>query len=479
MIAVHIFIFILFLFGIFCTFSVTLPQKPKFKFYIPFWKMANRICRRRKPNRNSNIISKMQILYPLEDIRKIREIYYTEKIGLMLFIIFIGNTLAFFLTVHTYFQSDIYNHFFIPRNPAGGGERVLEVDIYSGDQTLKRDFTITVGERKWTEEETNFAFEEMVPKLEQAVLGENSSLKKIQHDLNFVERLEEYPVDISWKTDNYSVISGNGMIQEENTDADGTIVKITAVLEYYDRQMEHQFLICVYPKPYTEKELFQKKLEEMVLVNEKSSEEYPEMVLPKQYAGTPLSYKVHKSENGFCLFVLFIAASILIYLGKDNDLSKEVKERELQMKKDYPEIVSKMMLLVGAGMTLRAAFCKISADYEEKQHRKQFAYEEMLLTVREMKSGISEGDAYIRFGNRCKVREYLKFSALLSQNLKKGSTGLLLMLEAEEKEAFEDRKNLAKKLGEEAGTKLLLPMGLMLIVVLVIIIVPAFMSFSI
>ena len=104
MIAVHIFIFILFLFGIFCTFSVTLPQKPKFKFYIPFWKMANRICRRRKPNRNSNIISKMQILYPLEDIRKIREIYYTEKIGLMLFIIFIGNTLAFFLTVHTYFQ---------------------------------------------------------------------------------------------------------------------------------------------------------------------------------------------------------------------------------------------------------------------------------------------------------------------------------------------------------------------------------------
>ena len=52
----------------------------------------------------------MQILYPLEDIRKVREIYYTEKIGLMLFIIFIGNTLAFFLTVHTYFQSDIYNH---------------------------------------------------------------------------------------------------------------------------------------------------------------------------------------------------------------------------------------------------------------------------------------------------------------------------------------------------------------------------------
>ena len=44
-------------------------------------------------------------------------------------------------------------------------------------------------------------------------------------------------------------------------------------------------------------------------------------------------------------------------------------------------------------------------------------------------------------------------------------------------EAFIERKALARKAGEEAGTKLLLPMGLMLCVVMVVIIVPAFMSF--
>ena len=44
---------------------------------------------------------------------------------------------------------------------------------------------------------------------------------------------------------------------------------------------------------------------------------------------------------------------------------------------------------------------------------------------------------------------------------------------------FEDRKNLAKKLGEEAGTKMMIPMFIMLAVVFIIVIVPAFFSIQI
>ena len=50
------------------------------------------------------------------------------------------------------------------------------------------------------------------------------------------------------------------------------------------------------------------------------------------------------------------------------------------------------------------------------------------------------------------------------------------MLKLEAIQAFEERKARAKRLGEEAGTKLLLPMFLMLAIVLVIVIVPAFLS---
>ena len=65
---------------------------------------------------------------------------------------------------------------------------------------------------------------------------------------------------------------------------------------------------------------------------------------------------------------------------------------------------------------------------------------------------------------------------MLSQNLRKGTKGLTELLGREAEDAFEERKNLAKKIGEEAGTKLMIPMFLMLIIVFAMVIVPAFFS---
>ena len=69
-----------------------------------------------------------------------------------------------------------------------------------------------------------------------------------------------------------------------------------------------------------------------------------------------------------------------------------------------------------------------------------------------------------------------KLVGLLTQNLRKGNRGLGELLETEMWQAFENRKALARKQGEEAGTKLLLPMIGMLGVVMVIVIAPALMS---
>ena len=96
-----------------------------------------------------------------------------------------------------------------------------------------------------------------------------------------------------------------------------------------------------------------------------------------------------------------------------------------------------------------------------------------------MKSGIAEAESYERFARRCGLTVYMKFGALLSQNLKKGTKGLADIFRMEAVQAMEDRKSRAKRLGEEAGTKLLVPMFLMLAVVMAVIIIPAFWSIQI
>ena len=103
-------------------------------------------------------------------------------------------------------------------------------------------------------------------------------------------------------------------------------------------------------------------------------------------------------------------------------------------------------------------------------------YEEMAITLREMQGGVSEAEAYERFGKRCGNTTYVKFGTLLSQNLRKGSKGLSDVMRMESIQAFENRKSTAKRLGEEAGTKLLVPMIGMLAVVFIMVMVPAFLS---
>ena len=88
-------------------------------------------------------------------------------------------------------------------------------------------------------------------------------------------------------------------------------------------------------------------------------------------------------------------------------------------------------------------------------------------------------ECYERFARRCDLIPYMKMGALLSQNLKKGAKGTSEMLRMEAVQALEDRKSRARQLGEEAGTKLLIPMLLMLIIVITIVVVPAFLSIQV
>ena len=71
------------------------------------------------------------------------------------------------------------------------------------------------------------------------------------------------------------------------------------------------------------------------------------------------------------------------------------------------------------------------------------------------------------------LKPYTKLVSLIEQNRMNGARNLRAMLELEMEDAFEQRKTTARRLGEEAGTKLLLPLFIMLGIVMIIVIVPA------
>lgn len=148
----------------------------------------------------------------------------------------------------------------------------------------------------------------------------------------------------------------------------------------------------------------------------------------------------------------------------------------------YPEIISGLTLYMGAGLSSRQAFEKMGEIYQKQRNKtgiKKEPYENILILNRELHDGKNTRNAYEDFGRRCLHPAYKKMMLLFEQNMRKGNEYLLEQLEREERNVYETRLRKIKSAGETASTKLLIPMGGLLGMVLIVLVVPAFFTIQI
>lgn len=372
-----------------------------------------------------------------------------------------------------------YGESVVERNDYGEGNKEEEYQIRIGEQ--EESFKVEIQERRYTSEELETVFDEAKTELEELILGENQSLDEVRSDLELITVLPDSGIQIAWSLDNYTVMSQQGNLKTEHLSEDGEEVKLTALLSYGEEKCEHQFYVRVFPPQLTEEERIIKSLAEEIAKRDEQTSTQQELALPQYIEGEEVTWDYANDYRAAGVFLIGISISLFLYASEDQKKKDAKKNREKMLAYAYPQLINKFTLYIKAGMTVKNAWYRIAEDYELKKEEtgSKEAYEEMVLTMQEMKSGISERECYENFGERCGLPAYRKFGAMLSQNVKKGAKGMAGLLTQEAINAFEERKSMAKMLGEEAGTKMLLPMFLMLAVVLVMIIVPAFITVQI
>ncbi|MGE5328768.1 MAG: type II secretion system F family protein [Deltaproteobacteria bacterium] len=188
--------------------------------------------------------------------------------------------------------------------------------------------------------------------------------------------------------------------------------------------------------------------------------------------GLFLGSLIEPIDSGFFFFL--ITTIVLAFYLPDRELEGKIKKRRIQMMIDFPEFLNKLALLVNAGMTVSGAIEKIVADVRTSVTRT--LYIELDKTVNEIKLGKSEVKAYEDFAKRCRLPEITRFTSMLIQNLRRGNSEMVSILRLQSAECWHMRKNTARILGEEAETKLLFPMMLMLFAILIIVIAPSVMQ---
>lgn len=398
----------------------------------------------------------------------------------VLAVIFAAIVFGVVLLIMDYFGTQKNFNGTLTRNETGNGSYSQRLLFEAGEYAS--DIEITVNDIRITKEQAGRLFIEAKQEIEKTCLGENISPDHIVTDLKFSESYANGLVEARWQLDNYEVINTDGTIVEEKTSSEGNLVNAIVYLNCGEYQELYNLSFMVYEPDAGSYAAFIKRLKENIAAEDEKTAESAEITLPKDCEEVPVYWKKPMNYRGLQLMILGVVAGFAIAVGKQREEKNQAQKILEAKSKDYPEIVSNLSILMAAGISFKGSIERISKRYiarkkKDAEFRKE-GYEEILRTYREMKDGVGELEAIENLGARSGCKEFRKLSMLLSQNLRKGSRELVEMLEKEEALSFELRKQNALKAGEEASTKLLLPMLGMLGIVVVILIVPATMQMN-
>ncbi len=198
--------------------------------------------------------------------------------------------------------------------------------------------------------------------------------------------------------------------------------------------------------------------------------------------------KVHWSSKVFHMFLGITISSIFCMIGEfeyralilipisamgmfflaDQSIDNQYKKRKFQLERDFPGFLSKLVLLINAGLNVRQAIERIT----EEGNCNSALYQELRVVMVDINAGELEYEAYAAFAERCKVKQITNFVSILRQNMKLGGGQMLFELKRMSTECWEMRKNTARQLGETASSKLMLPLAIMLLAVILICVAP-------
>ena len=430
-------------------------------------------------NKDSQYLEEqLKALYVGDHLDFIKRIYLCNKVVIVVLIIFLANFFSLASNLQAIMNKELLDGKYLQRPGYEEGNKSVDLKVNVSDKgitILEENIELDVDEKHYSKEEVSQKFQYAKNYIDSHILNKNDSPEKVMSDLNFSSRIPDTGLTVTWTTGDNKIIDAEGKLHNEELEEE-VLIWVTAQISYENYSEDYTRYFKVIPKQYTKEELTRRNLTDAISAANEQSKTTDRLTLPDSINKLRISWAEKEDNTGWLLLLSGIILSYLMFKLMDRDLYDKVEKRNREMLLDYPEIINKFTLLVGAGMSLSNAWGKITRDYKEKGINKRYAYEEMNITYGELMIGTSEITAYERFGRRVKLIPYLRFSSLLAQNVKKGSSDILKQLELEACEAFEERKELAKRMGEEAGTKLLAPMMLMLILVLVIILVPAFIS---
>ena len=371
---------------------------------------------------------------------------------------------------------------YLMREDYGGASYTRELHVKTADG--EADVAIEVAPRRYTVSEAEAILSEAAGEARETMLG-GQEAAHVSGDLVFFDRLPDLPVSVIFQTSDPELIDWEGRLGDD-IPAEGEAVTVTADL-FFDGEVDikretdtdvtvrtEEISLTVFPREETKAE----RLARLSRVNAEKGQNISSdrLLLPGSIDGQAAEWSGRDSGDGLIfLFLGGVIAVVFLFAKQSSDREAERKRREA-LSRDYPLVAGKALLLLKAGMSIRGAFEKISADYRRSLKgggRRREGLELVNSLVTAMANGMPESAALRNLAENAPVREYRTMGLLLLGGIRKGTDEAVRLLAMSEAEAFEERRKAARILGEEAETKMIFPMLLLMGVVFALLLVPA------
>lgn len=169
--------------------------------------------------------------------------------------------------------------------------------------------------------------------------------------------------------------------------------------------------------------------------------------------------------------VAIVGLTLFGYFPYDN-LHSKAKRRQEAIDRDFPNVISKIALLVTAGMNI------VKAIEETAKSGDTVMYLEIQRMVKETHQSVSMEAALVHLQCRCSNKYLDKMITVVSKSYVAGNANLADNLRAINAECWLDKKHSARRMGEVVQNKLFVPTMLMFAGILIVIILPALSGFS-
>ncbi len=417
-------------------------------------------------NRYRQEIRELRVLDSRDAEKETKKILM-HVIGIGIVVLF-ASTILTELLIYKDRKEPLEKQVVVEREDYTGGTKSEDIRLTLDDK--EQVYSMTIEPKEYTEKEFCAMADKQSQELSQKILGDNADFEHINSMLILPKGDADGVFAYSWISDHPEIVSSYGKVNLEEVKED-TVVTLLLKIAYQNFETEYEYPMVVV-KDARGKDAFERVKEEIQKI-EKETRTSDTVTLPEEYADVTIHAQRSTSDRPVLCLVFGIVIAGLLAPCTYVQLREERKKRNDVLIDQYPSFVNQLWLLLGTGMTVQMGIKKIISEMEKDLLLKK----ELEYAMHQLETGSEESFVYEQLGRRLHVPEYFQLMQHISQHIRMGTKDLRNLMENEMQTALKKRRESARKKGEEASTKLLLPMILLLALVMIMIVYPAMTGF--